>query len=100
MTTPLVSECPRHGFPSAPTGDPHRPYWVARCVHRGLRFVVQIESEDSDYCTVDYVEDERPGTPRVIEGHDFMRDRAAVGSTWEALVARLRAGGSPASEAP
>lgn len=92
-----VAECPRHRFPVVPTGDPARPYWVVRCVHRGARFVVQIQSEASAFCAVDYVEDRADGG-MVIETHNPLDGPGAIAVTFDALVVRMQGGDPPRPE--
>ena len=93
----METKCPRHGLPSQP--DPSCVAWVPRCQHLGSRFVVEIRSCNSDYWTIDYVEDRRgPDGVQVevmVESLSAVDHAEFADAAFAAAVERMRVGDGP-----
>lgn len=105
----LTPDCPRHGFPSRPSGDSLQPYHVERCTHIGQRFVVAIVGTRtrSSSVMVDYVEDRDGELAALVENvfyssAEHTEGRApyqdAASEAFERTVERMRAGDPPHPE--
>lgn len=97
----MTAECKQHGV-SIPWSREEAeisesPYWNVRCIHFGNRFVLQINSVDTGFVAVDYVE--RIGDQVIIEAHSWvLPNLTEITDTWERLQQRIISGDPPNEE--